>query len=50
MGIGAACAVAGIVVTILEVSGGSSSSESSAFQLVPYGDPSGGGLRASGRF
>jgi len=49
MGIGAACAVAGIVVTILEVSGGSSD-ESSAFQLVPYGDPSGGGLRASGRF
>lgn len=49
MGVGAACAVAGIVVTILEVSGGSSD-ESSAFQLVPYGDPTGGGLRASGRF
>lgn len=50
MGIGAACAIAGIVVTILEVSGGGSSDESSALRLVPYGDPTGGGVHASARF
>jgi TRAP-type uncharacterized transport system fused permease subunit len=49
LGIGAACAIAGIVVTVVQLTS-APSSETAALEILPYGDTTGGGVLATGHF
>lgn len=52
LGIGAACGIAGIIVTIIQVTSGPSSApaDAASLQVIPFAAPGGGGVVATGTF